>query len=101
MGGEFWLGVSAANRQLTGASAGNTYDVDVELDTAPRTVDLPPDLAAALAKDPEARSAFDALSYTHRKEYVRWITEAKRDETRQRRLHRSIELLREGVKTPG
>jgi len=94
MGGEFWLGVSAANRELTGASAGNTYDVDVELDTAPRTVDVPPDLAAALAKDQQARAAFDALSYSHQRQHVEAIAGAKKQETRQRRIDKTLAMLR-------
>jgi uncharacterized protein YdeI (YjbR/CyaY-like superfamily) len=86
--------VSAANRELTGASAGNTYDVDVELDTAPRTVDVPPDLAAALAKDQQARAAFDALSYSHQRQHVEAIAGAKKQETRQRRIDKTLAMLR-------
>jgi uncharacterized protein YdeI (YjbR/CyaY-like superfamily) len=64
------------------------------LDTKPRTVRLPKDLASAL--DDEARAAFDRMSYTHRKEYVEWIKEAKREETRRRRTAKAVELIRAG-----
>lgn len=74
--------------------AGETVQVELELDTKPRTVRLPKDLASAL--DDEARAAFDRMSYTHRKEYVEWIREAKREETRRRRIAKSVALIREG-----
>jgi uncharacterized protein YdeI (YjbR/CyaY-like superfamily) len=75
-------------------------DLLVELDTEPREVDVPPELAAALSRDPVAASAFGALSYTHRREYARWVAEAKRDATRADRAAKSVERLRAGVKTP-
>ena len=65
-------------------------------DAAPREVELPDALAGALAQDAEARAAFDRLACTHRKEYARWIDEAKRDETRQRRIAKALEMLRRG-----
>jgi uncharacterized protein YdeI (YjbR/CyaY-like superfamily) len=71
-------------------------NVHIELDTAPREVDVPPELAAALAGDPAALAAFDALAYTHRKEYARWVQEAKRDETRRRRIAQALQMLRKG-----
>jgi uncharacterized protein YdeI (YjbR/CyaY-like superfamily) len=64
-------------------------------------VDVPPELAQVLAGDAAAKEAFDSLSYTDRKEYARWIAEAKRDETRSRRLAKALEMLRTGVRTPG
>jgi hypothetical protein len=73
MRGEFLLGMSRAVRQAAGVEAGDTVEVVLELDTAPREVEVPPALADALAGDPAARTAFDALSFTHRKEYARWI----------------------------
>jgi hypothetical protein len=96
MGGEFLLGLNRAVRQAAGVEAGDTVEVDLELDTAPREVEVPQALADALAADRAAREAFDRLAYTHRKEYVRWIEEAKRDETRQRRLAQALEMLRQG-----
>jgi Bacteriocin-protection, YdeI or OmpD-Associated/Domain of unknown function (DUF1905) len=96
MHGEFLLGMSRAVRQAAGVEAGDTVDVVLELDTAPREVEVPPALASALAEDSAARTAFDALSFTHRKEYARWIDEAKRDETRLRRVTQALEMLRRG-----
>jgi hypothetical protein len=94
--GEFLLGLNRAVREEAGVEAGDTVEVKLELDTAPREVTLPEALANALAEDSEARVAFDRLAYTHRKEYTRWIDEAKRDETRQRRVAQALEMLREG-----
>ena len=96
MGGEFLLGLNRAVREEAGVEAGDTVDVALELDTAPREVEVPQALADALAADREAREAFDRLAYTHRKEYARWIDEAKRDETRRRRITQALEMLRQG-----
>jgi hypothetical protein len=96
MGGEFLLGLSRAVREAAGVEAGDTVDVRLELDSAPREVDVPEALADALAVDDVARAAFDALSYTHRKEYARRVADAKRDETRESRVRRTLEQLRAG-----
>jgi hypothetical protein len=96
MGGEFLVGLNREVRTAAGAEAGDEVDVTLELDTAPREVELPEDLAAALASDPAAKAAFEGMSFTHRKEYARWITEAKREETRSRRVEQALERLREG-----
>ena len=96
MRGEFLVGLSKAVRQEAGAEAGDTVEVKLELDTAPREVEVPEALSNALAGDAAARAAFDGLAYTHRKEYARWIDEAKRDETRERRVARALEMLRQG-----
>lgn len=96
MRGEFLLGLNRAVREAAGVHAGQTVDVLVELDAAPREVDVPEALASALAGDPAASAAFDAMSYTHRKEYARWIAEAKREETRERRVAEALQMLREG-----
>ena len=96
MRGEFLLGLNATVREGAGVEAGDTVAVELELDTAPREVDIPDALAAALHGDPAARAAFDALSYTHRKEYARWVEEAKREETRQRRVSQALQMLKEG-----
>jgi hypothetical protein len=96
MRGEFLLGLNATVREGAGVEAGDTVAVELELDTAPREVDIPDALAAALDGDPAARAAFDALSYTHRKEYARWVEEAKREETRQRRVSQALQMLKEG-----
>ena len=94
--GEFLVGLSRAVREQAGVEAGDTVAVELELDTAPREVEVPQALANALADDSQARAAFDRLAYTHRKEYARWIDEAKREETRQRRVTQALEMLRQG-----
>jgi hypothetical protein len=96
MRGEFLVGLSRAVRQEAGVEAGDTVEVKLELDTAPREVEVPEALSNALAQDSEARAAFDRLAYTHRKEYARWVDEAKRDDTRQRRVTQALETLRQG-----
>lgn len=96
MGGAYMVGVSAENRAGAGVAGGDTVDVDIELDTAPREVTVPPDLAAALDAEPKARETFDGLSYSNRSWHVLQITGAKTDETRQRRIAKSVETLREG-----
>ena len=96
MGGEFLLGLSKEVRQGAGAEAGDEVDVIVELDTAPREVEVPEALAAALAADPEAKTSFDRMAFTHRKEYARWIADAKQEQTRQRRLGQALEMIRAG-----
>jgi hypothetical protein len=85
-GDVFMLPVSAEHREAAGIKAGDEIEVTLELDTEPRTVEVPDDLAAALAAKPGARAAFDALSYTNRKEYVRQVETAKAQETRDRRI---------------
>ena len=97
MGGRFLVPLSAENRTAAGVAAGDDVDVDIALDSAPREVAVPDDLAAAL--DPEARAFFDALSYTHRKEWVRWVEEARKAETRTTRIAKTVEGLRAGKKT--
>ena len=96
MGGEFVVGLSREVRAGAGVKAGDEISVRLELDTQPREVDVPADLAQALAGNPAAKAAFDGMAFTHRKEYVRWITEAKRDETRQNRIRKALEMLEQG-----
>jgi len=100
MGGRFLIPLSAENRTsagvAAGVAAGDQVDVDIALDSRPREVTVPGDLAAALAHDDTARATFDGLSYTHRKEWVRWIEEAKKAETRATRLAKTVESLRAG-----
>jgi len=85
-------------REQAGKTFGDEVHIAVEADEAPRVVAVPKDLAAAFKKDKEARALFDGLSYTHQKEYVRWIEEAKRQETRQSRIVRTIEMLKKTKK---
>ena len=94
MGGRFMLGVSMANPEAAGVAAGQLLDVDVELDTAPRTVEVPDDLAAELEGDADARSRWDGWSFTRQNEAARTLTEAKKPETRARRLAKVLAELR-------
>jgi Bacteriocin-protection, YdeI or OmpD-Associated/Domain of unknown function (DUF1905) len=96
MGGEFLLGLPREVRSGAGVAAGDAVEVVLELDTAPREVEVPAALAEALAADPQAKAIFDGLAFTHRKEYARWIAEAKRDETRQRRVEQAVVMIKEG-----
>jgi len=96
MRGEFLLGLGREVREAAAAEAGDVVEVTLVLDDAPREVDVPAALAAALDRDPEARRAFDGLAFTHRKEYARWIAEAKRDETRERRVDQALAMIRAG-----
>jgi len=99
MGGRFLVPLSAANRQAAGVAAGDEVDVAIELDAAPREVEVPDDLASALAAEPRARQFFEGLSFTHRKEWVRWVTEAKRAETRAQRIARTVDAVKAGRPT--
>ena len=96
MGGDYMVGVSAENRAGAGVKGGDEVDVDIELDTKPREVTLPPELATALDADPAARRTFDALSYSNQSWHVYQVNGAKTDETRTRRIAKSIDALREG-----
>ncbi|QKT08131.1 DUF1905 domain-containing protein [Gordonia sp. X0973] len=93
MGGVYLIGLSKAARAELGVDIGDEVTATVALDTAEREVDLPDDLAAALDGVPGARAAFDALSYTKRKEAARGVVEAKRPETRQRRIDTVLAAL--------
>ncbi|GAB3359998.1 hypothetical protein GCM10027300_31750 [Modestobacter lapidis] len=86
MGGRFLIPLSAEHRTAAGVAAGDTVEVDVELDTEPRSVEVPADLAEALRADPEARRRFDALSYSLQRRHVLAVEGARTDATRQRRV---------------
>ena len=96
MKGEFVVGLSREVRQGAGVEAGDAVEVSVELDVAPREVEVPAALAAALAADPDASASFEQMAFTHRKEYARWVAEAKREETRQRRVQQAVQMIRSG-----
>lgn len=83
-------------REQIGKTFGDEIAITVEPDTEPRLVEVPKDLASEFKKDKEAKAFFDKLSYTHRREYVNWINEAKREETRQNRIVKTIEMLKQG-----
>jgi Bacteriocin-protection, YdeI or OmpD-Associated/Domain of unknown function (DUF1905) len=94
--GEYLIGVSAENRAGAGVEAGDVVDVELDLDEAPRVLEVPADFAAALDAEPAARAFFDGLSYSNRSRFTLSIADAKTPETRQRRIDKSIALLREG-----
>ena len=94
--GTYCLGVLKSIQEAAGVGYGDSITIDLELDTAPRTVELPSDLAKAIARDKKASSAWEALSYTNKKEMARSLEEAKRPETRERRLAQALESLRSG-----
>ena len=96
MGGEFMLPISAEIREITGVKAGDNVDVNLALDTEPREVTVPPDLKSALAKDASARKFFEGLSYSTKLRIVLSVDVAKSAETRQRRIAKAVESLREG-----
>lgn len=96
LGGVYMIGVSAENRAAAGVAAGDEVEVELELDTAPREVEVPPDFAAALDADAAARRTFEALSYSNRSWHVLSINGAKSPETRRRRIEKSVAALREG-----
>ena len=98
MGGQYMVGVSAAHRAAAGIKGGDEIDVELQLDTAPRVVEVPADFQAALDADPEARHFFDSLAYSHKSRHVLVINDAKTPETRQRRIEKAIAMLREGKK---
>jgi Domain of unknown function (DUF1905)/Bacteriocin-protection, YdeI or OmpD-Associated len=96
MGGRFMVGVSAENREAARVAGGDDVDVDIELDTAPREVRVPADFAKALGTDATARKTFEGLSNSNKGWHVQSIEGAKTDETRRRRIAKSIAALREG-----
>jgi hypothetical protein len=99
-GGRSYVGFRKEIQDAAGIAIGDRITVRIKPDEDPREVEVPSDLAAALAKDASARKAFDTLAFTHRKEYAIWVTEAKKAETRERRVARTVEMLRDGVKHP-
>ena len=98
MGGLNVIGLSKANRGLLGVDIGQAVDAEVTQDDGPRTVAVPEDLQAALEREPILKSRFDGLAFTHRREYVEWVEQAKRPETRQRRIAGTLDRLREQTK---
>jgi len=95
-GGRFLIGVSAENRELAGVAAGDVVDVDLALDASPRELVVPGDFAQALAAEPQAKAFFDGLSFSQRRWFVDGITQAKKPETRERRIDAAVSRLRDG-----
>ena len=96
MGGAFMLPVSAEVREHAGVAAGDTVEVEIQLDTDPREVTVPPDFAAALDGDADAKQFFDGLSYSNQQRLVLAIEGAKTAETRQRRIATTVSKLHAG-----
>ena len=96
MGGVFMVSLSAEHRAGAGVGGGDEVEVDLELDSAPREVTVPPELVAALDAEPAARATFDGLSYSNKSWHVLQVIGAKTEETRQRRIARSVDALKQG-----
>jgi hypothetical protein len=94
--GRFMVGFSAEHRAASGINAGDAVEVEIEVDTEPRTVDLPADFQAALDAEPKAKATFERLSNSLKGYHVYQVTTAKTDETRRRRIEKSVATLREG-----
>jgi hypothetical protein len=100
-GGVTYLGFRKEIRDAAGGiEEGDMVEVAIERDDAPREIEVPPALADALSADREAKAVYDALAFSHRKEYAQWIAEAKRAETRARRVEKALQMLHEGVRHP-
>lgn len=93
--GAYYLPLAAEHRAAAGLAAGDEVDVELELDTQPREVVIPPDVAEAFAADPAAKATFDALSYSHKRRHILAIEDANTPETRQRRITKALDTLRE------
>ena len=85
-------------REKLGKTFGDEVNITVELDTEPRVIEVPAELKKAFKTEKEAKAFFDKLSYTHKREYVMWINEAKREETRHTRIVKAVEMLKQGKK---
>jgi len=100
MGGGYFFVVNRRMREAAGVRGGETVPVTVERDTEPRVINPPADFARALKADKGAQATWDKLSYTHRREHVEHIEDAKKPETRQRRIEKSVSLLAAGKREP-
>ena len=96
MGGMNLIGMSRAVRDQAGVAIGSSYQLEIRIDDEQRTIEIPDDLAEALAAETATEAAFRALSYTHRKEFVRWVTEAKKPATRTARISTAVDMIRAG-----
>ena len=96
MGGEWWVGVNADHRAASGLKAGDEVQVTLALDTAPRELEVPPELADALDGDPAAKAFFDGLSYSNRRVFTLSVEGTSNPETKARRVEKAIALMREG-----
>jgi len=99
-GGRTLLGLRRELCAAAGIEVGDEVEVTLERDEEPRDIELPAELAAAFAAAPDARDRYEALAFSHRREYARWIADAKRAETRARRAEQAVQMLREGTAHP-
>jgi hypothetical protein len=95
-GGKTYLGLNKEIRNAAAIDVGDRVEVVLDRDEAPREVEIPQELLVAFERDSAAKAIFDKLAFTHRKEYARWIAEAKKEETRERRTAKALEMLKEG-----
>ncbi|MCG3137370.1 MAG: hypothetical protein HJJLKODD_01214 [Phycisphaerae bacterium] len=93
MGGCCWVPIKREHREQAGVEPGDRVRVRLELDQEPRVIEVPADFQKAIAANPKARQCWEKLSYSHRREYVEAIVEAKKSETRQRRIDGAIRML--------
>jgi len=96
MGGKYMIGISKERRKLAGVAGGEMIEVTLELDTAPRVMEVPPDLQVALEKDKAAKAYFATLSYSNQRRHIDPVNDAKTPETRARRIEKSVALFHEG-----
>lgn len=99
--GSHYLVVGKPIRDQIHAAQGDIVQVTIEVDSAERMVGVPEDLEKALSLSPTAKEVFDQLAYSHRKEYIQWISSAKQPSTRQRRIEKTLEMLSQGKKLRG
>lgn len=96
MGGQYMIGISKERRKLAGVQPGEAIEVTLELDTAPRVMEVPPDLQQALDRDKAAAAYFGTLSYSNQRRHIDPINDAKSPETRARRIEKSVALFHDG-----
>jgi hypothetical protein len=96
--GQWYLVINREMRAAAGVEPGQVVDVVIDRDDEPRVIEAPEDLAAAMATVPEAAARWETMSYSHRKQYVRWIEDAKRPETRARRIEAAVPMIAEGLR---
>jgi Bacteriocin-protection, YdeI or OmpD-Associated/Domain of unknown function (DUF1905) len=101
MGSGHMMPVRKSLQQACGVKAGDVVPWTVERDTQERTIEPPESLAREFKKNKAARETWEKLSFTHKREYAEWLNGAKKEETRERRITKAIEMLSTGVKTPG
>lgn len=99
-GGRYCLGLHKATRLAAGVGVGDLAELEIERDDSPRELQLPSELMAALSADQAARTAFEGLSFSHRREYAEWVAGAKREQTRARRVAETMDRLRAGSSSP-